>query len=253
MAYSRNEFQDLFSVGVEVKIPIPDKDGETLDFFMRKLTPGQQERAMRQANAARIRLSKLWEMDDNDDDKIILLDEIDQVGDHDDKLRFLADTDVAGDFAAMEQELSEEDKWSDDGRIQALTDAWTEEMQTEFAESAPGECSDECQAIFDGIKEFSTELDNIVKKERENREATLSSLSEEAIYRKLFDVLTEHRASQEWLAVFRNNQILHGTLDLESRKKVFDNLGQVDDMPLEIYRGLLEGITRMQMSPVEVK
>jgi hypothetical protein len=254
MTFSRKDMQELFSTGVSAKVPIPGDEDNTLDFFVRKLTPGQQEKAMRQAQASRIRLSKLWDRDDNDNDKIILMDELDQIGDNDDKVKFLAENEIASKRPAMEQELSEEDKWAEDSKIQTLTDAWTEEMLDLFTNTPEGEdLPEECNRIWLGLKEFSDELEHLVRRATEEKEMELLSLDEDAIERKVFDVLVEHHSSMEWLRVYRNYQMLYGVLEEESRKRVFDQIDQVDEMPLEIYRSLLNAITELQISPVEVK
>jgi hypothetical protein len=253
MTVSRHDLQELFITGTMVTLERPDDpDAEPIKFYVKKLTPGQQERAVRKAQACRATLMKLWDRPDDDLDKVLLMADVDAIGDRDDKIKYLAAAKVAQERSSIEQELSETDKWGEDGYLQGLVDAWTEERQDAWAEDPEG-VDEEIRRNFEALKEFSTELENRLQRERDSKELDYDRLDESVLGRKLFDLLLEHKTGSEWLRTFRNYQILYGVLDPETKTPIFDDISQIEDVPLEVYKVFLNAITGLSLPPVEVK
>ena len=248
---TRFQLEDLYTRGKDFSVP--GKDGEILELHLRKLNPQQQQRAVRAANAARIRMMQVLNRDpETDDDRLILEDRLTEMGGRQDLIDFLVKVEASLRHQAVEQEIASEEEWAKEGRIQALYDAWTVEMQAEYAKG-PEQRSTESQELFDQLEEFAERVSARVKVLSDAYADELDELQDEEIRSKAMKVLLDRDAGTIWLKTYRDYQILYGVEDKETGDKLYTSIDQVLEVPPVLYGYYLDTINSSEIPTTDLK
>jgi hypothetical protein len=249
MVISRRSLEDLYQTGEMVDVS-PAQDG-SVEVFIRKMGPSQQQTAVRKANAARIRVKQLANREEDDDQKLVILEEVDKLT-PEDQITYLTEVEIASEKEKIEQELSEEEEWAEDGRLQALVDAWEDGLLEEWLKGE-GERSQESEDVFNEMKRFADAVEEKMKARRDNARADIEEMTEEEIYQKVLDNYIDREAGLTWIKVFREYQILFGVEDPETHEKIYDNIEQVEMLPNELWAHYLAGIDRLTVPSLDLK
>lgn len=252
MSFARAALQDLFIRDARVEIPRPpDEEGnvqEPIIFYARKMNPLQQEGASRKASAAQIHMRRLQSRPD-DEDYIVVDDAVDEI---EDLSRFIAEVEVARERDKAEQELAEEDEWSEDNFYQSLIDAWTPERKRDFSENAEEDRQPETRKIWADLKRFNDELEALLKQRRTKRMAEVEEMPVAEQRKIAFKFLLEQQCNTEWLRVFNVWRIIHGIVD-EEKNPVFETEDDVLSCPAEAQRIFRRALDELAISVTEVK
>ncbi len=251
---TRYQVQDLYTKGVDFVVP-REGEGEPWKMHMRKMNPQEQQRAVRGANAARIRLMKILDRDPvEDDDRLILEESVKDIGsgERDDLIDFLIAMNHATRRIMLEQEIAAEDEWAKDDRLQALTDAWDAEMQIEFSKGEE-ERSTESQELFDQLGKYSDQVEDKLDGNDNVYRDELEVLNEDDLSLKVMRHILERDAGVLWMKVFRDYQILYGCEDRESKECLYDDIKQIASIPPGVYAIYLKAITDVSLPVVDLK
>lgn len=249
MAVSRHDIEELYSVGK--KVNVAPEDHEPVEIFFRKINSSQQQKAVRKANAARVRLMQILNRPDDDDEKLAMTGEANELT-REDKITYLAEIQVATYRPKIEQELSEEEEWASEGRLQALVDSWDDEAVLEYLKGE-GERSLENQEIFDQMKKFSDTIDEKLETKRGNSTRHFEAMDDEQLLKDILKSYLERESGLEWLRVFRNHQILYGVENEETNEKIYSSISEVENIPTELYQIYLNAIEDISVPVTEVK
>lgn len=245
------DIQDLYTRGADFKIPGPDNS--FWDLHIRKLNPVEQKKAVRAANAARVRLMKVLTRDpETDDERLLLEEQLEDIGDgsRDDMIDFLVSANVTMKTQAIEQEVAADEKWEEE--IQALHDAWDEDVQADYA-LGPDERSAETQDIYDQLKEFADDVEKKVEGAKKIIRNDLEKLSDEDLREKVMKMLLERDAGMVWLKTFRDYQILYGIEDKETSERIYSSIEEVVSLPTELYTHYLHAIELITVPTLDLK
>ena len=198
MVVDRNTIADLYIQGTSFELTNPKDPDDPIKLFMKKLGPLTQQKALKKANAARLKENLVMKRDDDDEDKMDVYNDVLEIGERDEWITYLAEMEIAGERQFLEQELSQEDEWAEDDYLQGLLDSWDDEMQAEF-DKGEGNRSEECQQIWDEMTRFNNILESKLKKRRNKAEAELEALDDNELFDKVAKSLSERNASIAWL------------------------------------------------------
>lgn len=247
MALTRQSLEDLYRAGGEYDIS-PDGDGSAMA-YVRKLGPVQQQNAVRKANAAQLQTKLL--IDDPDDPYMQQVRMDIEALSFDEKVEVLAMTQVAEDRQKAEQQISEEEGWIEDGKLQALVDAWEGGLLADYIQGE-GKRSEESERVFAEMTRFKEAVDDKIRAKLEVAKAEFRQLSPEAVDRKMLKSQVEYDASLVWMRTFRTYQILYGLHNLE-REPLFETIEEVESLPAELFAKMIEAVLDLTTPSLEVK
>ncbi len=247
MVLSRESLDDLYKSGKEYDVS-PFQDGSAM-IYMRKLGPTQQGVAVREANSARIKTTLLAEDPDNVETLEIRKD-LESLS-RDQKVEQLALASIAEERQKAEQEVSDKEKWLDDGKLQALVDAWESGLMVDYM-AGEKKRSKESERVFDEMKEFTDAVDEKTKNKLEVAKVKFEKCSDEVLDGKMIKAQIEYDASLSWMRVFRMHQILYGVHNLE-RERMYDAMEDVETIPAELFAKFIDAIADLALPAIEVK
>lgn len=249
MTLARKRLDELFKAGAVYNIA-PDGE-EPFEVFIRKLGPTQQTQAARRSNAAKMKFL-LEAKEEGSSYHRSILAEIEGI-EREGKVRQLAMTEIAEDREKLEQELSGEDRWREDGYLQSIVDLWENEGMMEEWLKGEGNRSEESERVFNEMKKFTDEVDAKIQKRLDREIARFENLDDETIDKKILDAQIEFDAASEWLRHFRMHQIMFGVRDIETNEQIFTSISEVEDVPTELFVKLTNAVQNLNVPLSEVK
>lgn len=249
MAVSRHQLEELWVQGVEVDVS-PDEDG-SIKVFARKLGPNSHQVAVRKANAARVRSKNLLSEKEDSEQKMLLMDDVESKTE-DELVEFLAEIEIGNEREKIEQELSEEDEWSEDGYLQSILDSWEDGLLQDWLKGE-GERSEESENAFNEMKRFSDAVEEKIEVIKERKRGNIRELGLEDMKEKVLQMYLDREAGIVWLQTFHEYQILYGIEDLETKEKIYDSIEEVREIPIELWTRYLKAFERIKLPPTELK
>ncbi len=250
MVLNRLQLEDMYAQGMDFEIPHPtDSESASVTVYIRKMNPNQQQRAVRKANAAQIKMKQLAEGDS--DELLIFQNEIDEMGGRDAWIEHLSTIHAAGERAKIEQEVSAEEEWAEEGYLQSMVDLWDDEMQLDYLKG--DDASDETKRIWEQMQKFSSSVESKVEVIQKLKAEDYEQQSDDEIRALLLKDTLNRNSGMEWLRVYRDYQILFGVEDPDSHTKLYENINEVENLPLELYKVFVQGIASMSTPVTELK
>jgi hypothetical protein len=249
MVVNRRMLEELYVQGKKIDVS-PDPENPVY-VYVRKLGPAQHQTAVRKANAARVKTKSL--IDSDDEERILLLGEV-ASSSLEEKVHYLAEFELGQAREKIEQEISESDEWKDeDGDdIQAIVDAWDEDMQIDYSKGE-GKRSEESEALFNKMKAFNDLVEERLGVAREKARDEIGLKGEDYINREFDKSILDREAGLQWLKTYREYQILYGIEDPETKEKIYSSVDEVKDTPVELWSKYIEAIDEMNLTAVELK
>jgi hypothetical protein len=232
---------DLFQVGkmIEFSDGELDEEGnllESVQVYLRKLSPLDTEKAARAANSAR---AKLLAQRDDREAEAFLTRQVDAAAmSREDRIRIVLSEELMRVRQLRESELEhDEETWGKDAYLQSLRDAWDDGMKERHAMDPE---DPEAKATFDELKRFNDEIEKIMADEEATMMASYEAIADAELNRQVANRMLETEADTAWLNAFRKAQILHAVRDPENKKTpYFETMEEIDELPLEVLRRLL--------------
>lgn len=251
------KLSDLYVTGTMVEFD--DGNGSPIKVWLQKLNPVEQEKAMRQANAARAKCLAMRK-DTESVEYQNLYSQVYDLGDSTQLLEYLVAPEIARLTLVREAELAQEEEWSKDNYLQGLRDAWEGDpdsgepsMMRRYHEDDAKEDT-EAQRIFAELKRFADEVDGLLVGERENLQRDFESKDIEELREKVLEQLIEVQSDLEWMNEFRKNEIWLATRDPEyHRNRYFENRDEIDDLSIQVKSRLLDEYRALTVDVIEGK
>lgn len=247
MTLSRESLEDLYKAGAEYDVS-PDGDGTAM-IYVRKLGPTQQSTAVQKANAEKVKVQ--LRLDTPEDMVMIeLYREVAEL-EREEKIEQLSMASVAEERQKIEQEISEEEKWMEDGTLQALVDAWEGGLLEDYLKGEE-ERSEESVRVFTKMKEFTDKVDTKLQGRVREARVEFERFSDEVLNRKMVEAQVDYEASLAWMRTFRMYQIMYGVHNKE-REPMYESIAAVETIPAELFAKFVEKILDLSLPTVEVK
>lgn len=253
MAVTFKTLRDLYEIGREVDILDPKNPENPVKVYVRKLTPTQSEVAMRKASAARAMRGRVMEFPDDNEEKILLFERVEDMGGVEEWIGHLVARDIFDIRAKIEQELSEEEEWAQEGYLQSLYDAWNDGLLKEFAEKDESERSEECTRVWNELRRFADQIEAAVEPARAKLVREYESEPAIVLRNKVAESLLSADKQVEWLRVYRLHQMLFGVQTPDTKEQVFSSIEEVDDLPIEVFRSLIQAVSDISLNVQDVK
>lgn len=251
MTLNRLQIEEMYIQGTDLEVPNPSDPEGGYTLFIRKMNPNQQQIAVRKANAAQIKMKKLISSQDDPDELLIFENEVDEIGGREEHIEHISLIHAAGERAKVEQEVSAEDEWSEEGYLQSLVDSWTDEMQADLLKE--DDADPETKRIFEEMQRFSESVNTKVEVIQKLKVEELNSLSDGQVRLQILKDTIERAAGMEWLRVFRDYQILYGIEDPSNHERIYAKIEEVQALPLALYKIYVQGITDMSLPVTDLK
>lgn len=253
----RRRLGDLYVVGKE--ITFDDGGGDPVKVFVQKLTPLDQEGALRAANAKRsTTMSKL--RDKNSAEYGIIDDEIQDL-EKDDLISILVATDLSPRAQEVEAKISSEGEWAEDGYLEGLVEAWDSELSDLYhsyssAEDVPEDKADDYASAvraLDELNRLQDEIDETLAAEKEDLEDTYKSFDLDSLQEKVIKLRLDAAANSDWFSEFRRQELFYATRDPQTKKLYFENRSEVDTLSLEVLGKLVSEYKALEVDALEGK
>lgn len=239
---------DLYVLGRD--LTFDDGQGEPITVYLRKMSPVDQENAMRRANAARARQVSAYRKKESDDFADLLSQAMD-MGGKEQLVEFLIAAKLVSYRNAREAELADDDEWSKEGYLQGLYDAWKGGLDRTYALTPEDE---EAKRVFDEIKRFTDQVDEHVEEHRRHLSSVYEAYSTADLQENVADELAVMAGDTAWIREFRRTEIWLSTrLPEDHRKLYFESREEVDELPFQVYNRLVEELRQLNVEPMEGK
>ncbi len=237
---------DLYVLGKTVSFD--DGAGDPVEVWLQKISPLDHEAALRRANQARAQVLARQEADNIDRDIASL--EAEELGPQS-RIEYLVLDQVAKKAPALESEIASEEPWSENGYLQGLRDAWTDELAQRYLENPE---DPEALHVFSEMKKFTEAVQERIEAEKDDIRADFEGRDEQYIFDKVVEKFLQNRADTVWLAEFRRAEIWLGTRDPKNRRKrYFEERSEIDELSQEVLIRLLTEYRSLIADPIEGK
>lgn len=254
------KLEDLYQRGqVET---ITDGDS-TAKFWVKKLNPVEQKTAITKSNAVRARFLTA-QRDKESDDYLSLLTEVMDMDEE--TLKQTAVSKAVGEKAgALEEEIKAEDRWSKDDYLDAIQDEWEASAKEVWVSTRPRDDDsipehdyskdevDAAERIYNDLKDLADQFDAVMEKFRNNEIRGLARLSREELELKALEILFDRAANNAWVETYYKWQVYFATCDSKTKERYFSSFEKFEQLPLEVYLGLLSAFRKIDISTTEVK
>jgi hypothetical protein len=244
---------DLYVVGQMIKID--DGQGDPVEVWLQKLNPIEQEKAMRQANAARSRFLSIRKNMDSDEYQS-LNSQVYDVGDKQQLIEYLIAPEMGKLAVARESEISEEEEWSKDNYLQGLRDAWEGDDDTpgmyERYHTDPED--PEAKAVFEGLKKFTLQVEKSLEGEKKALIRDLEGRDIDKLREDVLVQLIDVQADIEWMKEFRQAEVYYAAREpSDHKRRYFNGREEVGELSMEVQTRLLEAYRSLSVDVIEGK
>ena len=240
---------DLFIRGVECTVTDGD---DSVEVWIQKLNPLQQDKALRRANGARAKVLSVRKRDEEDLDRLSYTHEAEEIlEDRDTAIDYLLSEKLGTIYQVREAELAFEKEWSEENYLQGLRDAWEDGLNDAYAIDQEDE---DAQRVFNELKRFAETVEKSVQGERESLAKGLESKTDDEIQTLVINKVIEAAADLEWLKEFRKSEIFFAVREIDNHNKpYFEKREDVDDLEIEVFGQLTQAYNAMRVDVVEGK
>lgn len=245
---TKRRLSDLYVVGKDLSFD--DGAGEPVTVYLKKLTPVDQETAIRKANAARSKVYAAGRDPESDESGDLLSQAID-LGTRDDLVSYLCAARLSTFETQKEAELAAEDEWSKDGYLQGLKDAWEDGLKETYHVDPE---DNEAKRVFAELERFAEQVEPHVADEKTNLEGLYANTPLEELRQLVADDLLSMSADVAWVREYRKCEVwLSVRVPENHRERYFESKDEVDELPPEILNRLVEEYRVLTVDVVEGK
>lgn len=240
---------DLFVRGKNVVLTDGDN---SFTVWIQKLSPVEQEKALRRANGVKTAQLALLHSDREERYERSRADLANITDSRASMIDWLATLEAEAKRVVFAEKAQEQEPWDAD-KVQGLYDAWRDELHDRWVKDDE-KTDEEAQAVFAEITEFETLVDNMVQAEFADFQMEFNQDTDAELYEKIVDKLIDLDANQAWYLELRMCYVWLGTRDPENhRNHLFQKREDVDQLPAETLRALLEAYDDVTVGVTEGK
>lgn len=248
MPAKRRRLTDLYVTGAPFKVS--DDQGE-IEVWLQKLNPLERETASRRAGAERAKTVSFYEDKEGDEYRSAVNDVLDFYQDRESLVAMISRNDLMRAQARIEAELAGDDKWSKDGLLVGLIDAWQEGLSDAYAEDSK---DPEASKVFKKLQEFDKQVQKEVEAEKLRLEKDAASYTVEELRDKAVERLIEAKAITAFIEEFEIQRLLHGVREPDDHSAYYfiDRL-EVKKLDEKVREQLSKAYAELEVDIVEGK
>lgn len=248
----KRRLQDLYVVGQE--LTIDDGKGPVV-VWLQKLNPVENEDALRRANAMRARMLISRNNEDSEEFQVALGEAFDY-GNRENLVDYLIENDVAEVRLSRTAEEEAKDKWSKDGYLQGLRDAWVGTPDAPGLKDVYVENKDDPEAsrVFGELKKFDNTVEAEIAGEKDRLRRDYEGMAEDDLRRKVAVRFVESRADAAWFREYARAEVYYATREPDKHKqRYFETRREVDELETAVLLSLQKAYAALKVDPLEGK
>lgn len=247
---SRRRLTDLYVLGKSLELN-DDTGDEPIEVWISKINPLENREAGDKASAARAAFLSAKFAPDNDPDRIVYLDQLNDFRDRDQMVEFLAYPKIQESKQSHEAELASEDRWAKDNYYNSLVEAWNGGVAAKYEEDPK---DPEAKKVFSELTKYANEVEKRVDSDKVDILSSYDIKTDEEIRREVIDRLIETDSDYAWLAELRKWQVYYAVREPEDHKRrYFFDKGEVDALDPQILGELVRAFVDLQVEATEGK
>lgn len=254
---TRRRLGDLYIVGKA--LTFDDDSGEPpIEVFVRKLNPLEHETALKRANAVRASLLADFRNPDSDAYKELQADLMDY--DRDDLTHLLIEEERATHRAVIEAEVEAREDWANEGYLDGLIEAWTDELNDKFAKGPDDPEHPENDEKYQEAVKIEAEMQRLIEEVDEELDAyieayekDLADLSEDELRRRCEKGRMQMKINSEWFTEFRRCELWLCVKEKDRKTNYFTSRSEIDHLPLEVMTRIVNEYKSLSVEPQEGK
>jgi len=239
-------------VGKEVVFEDPD-GGTSIKVYVRKLTPIDQQAAVKHANAARVK-AKLRYKDEDGEEFLSVLGDVEEMG-KEGCVEYLVAAGAGEKVERIEAQVSDEDEWKKDSHLESLRDAWAQGLENTFKSLEEDDPErEEANAVFAELKRFTSQVEELLSDELDNHRDVLMARDDDWIFHEAAVKTLESESEQVWLGAFHEAQIYYGVRRHDKHNtRYFESFDEVRNLSQDILSRLLTEYAELNVPVTEGK
>lgn len=258
---ARKRLTDLYVVGKPMTIEDPSDPDNPIEVYVRKLSPTDQEKAVRAANAKRALILSYKKLDEAHSDREDYLTQVElSYPTNEARVDYLVMTELARQQSIREDELAARDEWDKDGYLQGLRVLWEEEKLKDVWTTTP-EADHESSAewkeadrVHDALQKFTDALDEVMAVEEKRLRKEIGSKTDRKLLQNTVDKLIDNAGNMAWINEFRKQEILYGVREPDNHKAFyFVDRAEVDELENNILVQLIVFYQQLNVDIIEGK
>lgn len=248
MAKTRRTLLDLFSPGREVTF---DDGLGAVTVWLQKISPAENELAVRKASASRARLRAVLS-DHDTDEYLAMVDDVSGYG-RDVLINYLVsekEMEIRMSVEA-ELELGDDTEWGKDGYARGLVESWAGGLRERYEEEPE---DPEVQRVLSEIQRYNEEVQARILPKTQHLRADYDDYPVERLRQEVVEKFIESRLSTAWVREFERCRVWKATRHPDNhRKYYFEHREQVEDVDDEILTGLIKAYDAISVEGSEGK
>jgi len=247
----RRRLCDLYVNGTEVVVD--DGQGDPITVWVSKISPMERRIAVDEAARPRAKMLTIKKLPDDAPERLRFLDQIDELigSDPDAIVDFLMGPRLYEVEVSAQERIAAEDKWAEKDYLTGLQKAWADEMYERYLLDPEDK---EALRVFEGLKEYTEEVDAAVDEEREALRETYTVFSDEELRTKALNQLIDTEADFIWMNELRRQELFYSVRYSENHKeRYFENREEVDHLDEHVFTQLLNAYLEVSVDSVEGK
>lgn len=248
----RRRLYDLYVVGKEVEFEDDLGNAETV--WVQKLNKVEQEAAVRHGMSARQIAQEMLDEDSETFQAALA------------QMKNYTTEDVWRNVAISEEldrarkrisaQVAVEEEWSDEDRLQGLTDAWLGNehsggLRAEFILDTENE---EARRVLDALKEYDRQCEELVERERERLLRDLDGTEEPKLLKAAAQQLVKQQINEKFVHAYQNAEIFYAVrLADDHGERYFESIDELDKIPDPVRDRLVLEFTSLMVDVAEGK
>jgi len=258
----RDQLKKLYTVSKHVKIPLTpnvvefdedDKSIETLELFLRKLTPITDREAAKESYKAKVLYESYKREGDDHPERVRIREALALWGveSREDMLIYITAEEMGRLRTSIEARVAAKKKWSENDYLQGLSDAWYDGLKERYDLDNDDA---EAKVVFDKLSEWTKEVESEYERESADIMVGKEVLTDAEVERKAVDQMLDHQANAAQLESYNRWRLYFATFeDAEFVQHFFESPDEVGEWPTDFTSRLTDEYEAMSVGYLEGK
>lgn len=242
--------EDLYVFGRSVSFD--DGTGDIVEVWLQKISPADERDCIKPARAAKARVLMVKHLSEDSEDKMLYtvqLEELDLTREQ--KVTLVLQKRLEELQLSKQEEIAEEDEWSDEDYLRGLQDAWNDGLRDKWLEDNK---DPEASKVYGELKRYADAIDKAYDADRDDLLLEFDHYSEEELNEKCINALIEIEANSQLVDEYRIRKIYHATRKMENHdEKYFKSPDSVRHLQEQVFSKLEEKYDDVSIGVMEGK
>jgi hypothetical protein len=243
----QRKLEDLYVVGREVTL---DDGRGAVTVWLQKLSPVENEAAVRAATAARARVLIAHRNPESEEYQAAYSDTV-EFYDRNTMIDLIAREELGDRRMRVEAELAAEDEWAEDGYLQGLADAWRDGLSHTFGVDPDNE---EAKRVFAEMRRYTEAVDAVMEGEEVAVKRDYEQRSDDELIDLTMKSLLTQRANAAFMAEYLAQELLSAVrLREDHGVRYFRGVDAIRRLAEPTRTALTNAYRELSVDPIEGK